>query len=451
MTSMSLFEGTGILQLTVSQFADRLRQWVERRPELQQIAIVGEVSEWKPRPNGNVYFTLKDDRAVLRCFAFQKEAKGFAAVSDGVAVVATGSVGIWERRSEYQLRVFELALLGAGAIAAKIEALRRRLQAEGVFEEARKRPFPRFPRRVALVSARGKGAADFDSTLRERAPNVSAVFVETRVQGEGAELDIADALERAAREDVDAVVLLRGGGSFEDRYPFNTEVVVRAIIRSRHPVVTAIGHTGDHHLADDVADAVFKTPTAAAEYIAASWSEVTSRFWHQSQRIARAIDGVLARAWQRRDAAVGDLERSGLRVVGAKRAALLDRITRLERQSPQRRLTDVRTRLAQGSGRLDTAIARLTAGSVRRWAARCESLERAVTTVRTQAATDVARRNASLDRYDPLAPLRRGYAIITKDGTAVKDAMALHAGDTIEARLEHGRLAARVESVAGDG
>ena len=124
--------------------------------------------------------------------------------------------------------------------------------------------------------------------MREKSPNVTVKFVETRVQGDGAEIDIADAIDRASREEVDAVVVLRGGGSYEDRYPFNTEPVVRAIVRSRHPVVTAIGHTGDRHLADEVADAVFKTPTAAAEYIAGSWAEVTGRMARQQQLASRA-------------------------------------------------------------------------------------------------------------------------------------------------------------------
>ncbi len=445
---MTLFDETQVLQLTVSQFAERLRGWMERRPELRRIAIAGEISEWKPQANGNVYFNLKDDRAVLRCFAFRNEARNFPNVSDGGAVIATGAVGIWERRSEYQLRVLDIAPFGVGAIAAKVEALRQRLQAEGIFDQARKRVFPRFPRRVALVSARGKGAADFESTLRERAPNVRAIFVETRVQGDGAELDIADALERASREDVDAVVVLRGGGSYEDRYPFNTEVVVRAIVRSRHPVVTAIGHTGDYHLADAVADAVFKTPTAAAEYIAGSWSEVTSRLLHHGERLARAIDAIVVRASQLRDAGNSDLERVGLRIVGAKRALLAARITRLERLNPQRTLADVRTRLAQGSGRLDTAAARLVSNRQRMWGTMRERLDRAVTAVQTKAASGLARRQAALDRCDPLAPLARGYAIVTTNGAVVRDAAALHAGDPIEARLERGMLAARVESVS---
>lgn len=448
---MTLFDVPDVLQLTVSQFADRLRLWLERRAELRRIAIVGEISECKPQPNGNLYFNLKDDRAVLRCFAFRNEAKSFPDVRDGDAVVATGSVDIWERRSEYQLRVFEVAPFGVGAIAAKVEALRKRLQIEGIFDQARKRIFPRFPRRVALVSARGKGAADFASTLRERAPNVSAVFVETRVQGEGAELDIADALERASRLDVEAIVLLRGGGSYEDRYPFNTEVVVRAIVRSRHPVVTAIGHTGDRHLADEVADAIFKTPTAAAEYIAGSWSEATSRLTHQRERLARAIDSIVVRASQRRDAGLSELERSVLRTVAGKRALLSDRVARLERLSPQRMVADVRARLARGSGRLDTVAAQLLAGKGRASGETRATLERVVTALRTNVTHRLERAEADLDRFDPLAPLSRGYAIVTKDGVAVRDAAAIRPGDAIEARLERGMLAARVESVHDHG
>ncbi len=444
---MTLFDEAHVLQLTVSEFADRLRQWLERRPELRRIAIAGEISEWKPQANGNVYFNLKDDRAVLRCFAFRNEARTFPRVSDGAAVVATGAVGIWERRSEYQLRVLDIVPFGVGAIAAKVEALRQRLQAEGIFDQGRKRVFPRFPRRVALVSARGKGAADFESTLHERAPNVRAIFVETRVQGDGAELDIADALERASREDVDAIVVLRGGGSYEDRYPFNTEVVVRAIVRSRHPVVTAIGHTGDHHLADAVADAVFKTPTSAAEYIAGSWSEVATRLSHQNERLARAVDSIVVRASQLRDAGNSELERAGLRIVSAKRASITARATRLEALNPQRLLADVRTRLAQESGRIDTAAARLIASTTRAWGSRRERMDRAVTALQTNAASRLAQRRAALDRCDPLAPLARGYAIVTTNGTVVRNAAALHPGDPIEARLERGMLAARVESV----
>ncbi|HLX26147.1 MAG TPA: exodeoxyribonuclease VII large subunit [Candidatus Cybelea sp.] len=420
-------EAPQILQLTVSQFSDRLRTLIEQRVSaLRRIAIVGEISEWKPQANGNLYFTLKDDRAVLRCFAFSGEAKSFPEVGDGTAVVATGSIGVREQRSEYQLRVFELAPFGVGAMAARVEALRKRLQAEGLFDESRKRAFPRFPQRVALVSAKGKGAADFETTLREKAPNVVVTLIETRIQGDGAEIDIADAIDRASREKVDAIVVLRGGGSYEDRYPFNTEPVVRAIVRSKHPVVTAIGHTGDRHLADEAADAVFKTPTAAAEHIAGSWSEVTNRLRRQRERLDRAVDSLLVRATQRRDSADRALGSAASRRAMQKQQRLLELRERIERQNP-------RAKLAQRSARLASLQSAIT-----------DWLRERYFSKRTNALALASSRLLSLD---PRKPLERGYAIVSHNGRALTDAREASVGSEITARLFHGTLEARVERV----
>ena len=243
---VTLFEDPQrILTLTVSQFSDRLRRWLERRPELARIAIAGEISGWKPQPNGNVFFSLKDDHAILKCFVYWNDAKKLPPLKNGVAVVATGAIGIWERTSEYQLRVVAIEPRGVGR-----SPRRSRRCANGC------RPRDSSSAR-ASASSRASPGASRSCRHAARAPTTSkrrsarsrrtwrCDFVETRVQGEGADIDIADAIDRASREDVDAIILLRGGGSYEDRYPFNTEPVVRAIVRSRHPVVTAIGHTGD--------------------------------------------------------------------------------------------------------------------------------------------------------------------------------------------------------------
>lgn len=417
-----------ILQLTVSQFSLRLQRWLEKRPELARIAIEGEISGWKPQPSGNVFFSLKDSRAVLKCFAGWKEVRKFPPVSDGVAVVATGAIGIWEKSSEYQLRVVGIAPLGVGAIAAKVEALRKRLQAEGLFDGDRKRPVPPYPRHVALVSARGQGAEDFETTLREKSPHVGVTFIETRVQGEGAEIDIAEAIDRASRSKVDAIVVVRGGGSYEDRYPFNTEALVRAIVRARHPVVTAIGHTGDRHLADEVADAVFKTPTAAAEYIAGSWAEVTARITHQKRLLYNAIDRRVVRLGRDRDAAEQRLRRAIDRRLSQLRERLLQLQNRIERRNP-------RHRIAERGARLTTTLLRLDAARDRKVSKRINALTLA---------------RSRLLSANPEGPLERGYAIVTHAGRALRNAAEVSVGDTIEARLFHGRLAASVERVLDD-
>ena len=427
---MKLFEDphAPILQLTVSQFSERLRRWLEKRPELQRIAIVGEISGWKPQPNGNIFFSLKDDRAILKCFVYWNDAKKLPSVRDGIAVVATGTVGIWEKTSEYQLRVVEIAPLGVGAIAAKVEALRKRLQAEGLFDQARKRELTRFPRRVALVSAHGKGADDFETTLREKSPNVGVRFIETRVQGEGAEIDIADAIDRASRQKVDAIVLLRGGGSYEDRYPFNTEPVVRAIVRSRHPVVTAIGHTGDRHLADEVADAVFKTPTAAAEFIAGSWTEVIGRMSRQQQQLRRAIENLVIARSRDLDGSARMLAAATERRLSQAGRTVLELQNRIERQNPRVRVSERAMRLTAVESRLNRGGERIFSERANRFALACSRL-------------------LSLN---PEGPLERGYAIVTHAGRALRDAREVSIGAEIEALLYRGRLAARVERVTHD-
>ncbi|HEY7787600.1 MAG TPA: exodeoxyribonuclease VII large subunit [Casimicrobiaceae bacterium] len=288
-------------------------------------------------------------------------------------------------------------------------------------------------------------------TVRDEVPFVEVVVIETRVQGVGAEIDIAAALDEASRYDVDAIVLARGGGKYEDRFPFNLEPVARAIVRARLPVLTAIGHEPDHHLADDVADRSFGTPSKAAEFIAKGWLVARRRLQVGQRDLGRAARDLVLRGFQRFEDGRSNIERAGLRVVTVKRAALADRIARLERHNPQRKLAEDRGRFAQRNGRLDTAAARLVSRKAHASGETRAALERAVTALATGVARRFERSEAALERCDPLAPLSRGYAIVTKDGTAVRDAAALRGGDVIAARLQRGMLSARVESVYDDG
>lgn len=444
-------DAADILRLTVSQFSARLRRLFDRQEAFKRIAIIGEVADFKPQPNGNVYFSLKEGHDVVACFAFASEAQRFPAIENGMAVVATGSLGVWEAKSQYQLRAFEIEPTGLGALAAQIEALRKRLASEGAFEASRKRAVPRFPTRVAVVSARGEGARDFSTTLHEKASNVEVVFFETRVQGVGAEIDIADAIDRASRAELDAIVVLRGGGSFQDRLPFNTEPVVRAILRSRHPVVTAIGHTGDHHLADDVADAVFKTPTAAAEHIVASWVRMREQLAALNERLSRAIRNLIGRSAQRSDAANGGLDLAWLRFSGAKSRTLADLTRRLDGRNPQRILAERRQRLSGIAGKLNTALVQLVSRKSRAWLESRGAFDRAVPTYLANVRRRLERAEDALDGFDPLRPLSLGYAIVLRGGKAVRDAASLSPGDEVEARFERGMARARVESVRQDG
>ena len=391
------------------------------------IGVSGEISQWNPRANG-VYFTIKDANAVLECFAYANRAQRFPKVAMGTAVVAYGSVRIQERRSRYELLVDDLQLTGIGELYQRYEALKEQFRKEGLFETSRKRAVPRFPRTVVLVSAKGKGAEDFQKVLRERAPHVKVEFVETRVQGVGAEVEIAEAMDRAARIAADAIVLARGGGSYEDLFAFNLEPVVRAIVRSPIPVITGIGHTGDHHLADDVADFACETPSNAAQLIANQWQQGNERLARLTRDLDREIRDVLRRAGDRVDLVGDNLATGWERGAGAKRERLLRLERRLNEYTPlaaqarrTQRFTEIRARLSPAWERYSQRLSH-----------RLEVLQ---TTLRS---------------VDPNALLDRGYALIVRDGTVIRSAREVNVGDRIEARLAHGSLHARVEEVKHD-
>jgi len=418
-----------VVEISVGEFAQRLRGVFAKIRGFDRIAIYGEVSKWSPQANGNLYFTLKDANAALACFAFANDVKKFPEVREGVAIVAVGSVGIRELRSEYQLRVTELRLTGIGALAAQVEALRAKFRAEGLFDEARKRAIPQFPHRIALVSARGKGAEDFERVMARKAPNVEITFIETRVQGVGADVDIADALDKASRANVEIIVLARGGGSYEDLFPFNLEAVIRGIVRAKYPVVTAIGHTGDHHLADDVADRAFATPTAAGEAIAGEWKDVNERLRIANRDLERGINDVLVRTTQLADAKRETLRNATERAMMRYRQRLLEFERQLDRFNPSQRMSERAARFSA----LRARLAALPRASFDRWRAQLERAE------------------GRLEGENPTRPLERGFAIVSKVGRAVRDVAEVAPGDAIVAKLWRGTLDARVERVSDDG
>jgi exodeoxyribonuclease VII large subunit len=415
------------LVVSVGEFAARLREVFRRVKPFEYIGITGEISQWNPRQNG-VYFTIKDQNAVLECFSYLNRAAKFPKAALGTAVIAYGSVRVVERRSRYELLVEELALTGIGELHAQYEALKERFRGEGLFDAARKRKIARFPSQVILVSADGKGAEDFLKVMRERAPSVNVRFIETRVQGVGAEVEIATKLDEAAKLRPDVIVLARGGGSYEDLFPFNLEPVVRAIVRSSVPVITGIGHTGDHHLADDVADLSCETPTNAAQHIANLWQRGSERFERLAAQLDREMRDLFARALQRGDAAMDSLERALERSLAVKRERVVTLERRLNAQNPARHLSQRATRVAAVRERLPAAWQRYI----------------------SQRGARLQTAAGKLALFDPEQPLARGYALIFKDGSLVRSARDVVSGDAITAQLGHGAIGARVETVSDE-
>ncbi len=417
-----------MLELSVGEFSRRFSSWVAQNPKLQRIAIIGEITEIRRWKDGNLNLTLKEGEATLGCFSFAGEVRRFPKLREGLSVRAEGSIEIRPTRALYQLRAVSVTLVGEGKLAAEIEELRIRLRAEGAFDASRKRPIPRFPRRIALVTSSDEARADFEGRLRADAPHVEILFFPSRVQGKGAEIEIAEAMDRASRANVDVIVLTRGGGSTEDRLTFNLEAVARAILRARHPVITAVGHLRDTHIADEVADLTLATPTAAAVHLAQEWRRAIERLEHSRASLGRNYRSIVATKTQ----TLHELDAALDRKVDAFLRRRVDEVNRLERRldrlSPAARVAQWRIGLAAAKARLDGwAVRRLD-----RYASRLE----------------VTR--GALDAENPSRPLARGYAIITKDAEAVRDAARLKVGDVVVARVSRGTFDARVEAVKGE-
>lgn len=428
----------------VSRVVDYIKRIIAQNKTLGNIRVRGEVSGFSNR-SGRLYFDLKENADILKCVVWASDAVKMPPFKDGDEIICGGEYGTFAARSQYQMFVKSVELTGIGALYAQFEALKEQFRKEGLFEAARKRPLPAFPRRIAVVSARGKGAEDFLTTLQRRAPYIEARFVETRVQGDGAQMDIAEAIDKASRMDVDLIVLTRGGGSYEDLFPFNLEPVVRAIVRAKHPVLSAIGHTGDVHVSDFVADHSCETPSNAAQYFGEIGDRLLSRVQRAETRMQHVVQSIVAGRTQQYDWLCGALDRSMTALVRERERALLGLERRLNAQTPQRRLAQRAERITALRSRLEV----LARHALQPRDERIRQLQRRLTHAQTYALRPAAQRwellSTRLESIDPEAPLARGYAIVTLNGRAVRDAAIVPEGATIEAKVQRGKLTARVE------
>jgi exodeoxyribonuclease VII large subunit len=393
--------------LSVSQLTEQLKDLVESG--FPSVWVSGEISNLSRPQSGHYYFTLKDEQAQIRAVVWRSTASRLRfELDDGLEVICQGGLEVYGPRGTYQLVVRQLEPKGVGALELALRKLRERLAAEGLFEPERKRPLPRFPRRVAVItSPSGAAIRDFLEVLARRWRGVDVLVVPVRVQGDGAGQEIAAAIGVVNRfpQPVDCLVVARGGGSLEDLWSFNEEVVVRAIHASRVPVVSAVGHEIDVTLADLVADVRALTPSEAAERIAPAAEEVRAALARQQQRLAAALRSRAASA------------RAQLDMLGSRRVM----------RKPFERVHELSQRLDDCQGRAERAVKRRLAALGR------------------QLAGDAAR----LESLSPLAVLARGYSVTQRAGHSepVRDAVQLQPGDVLLTRFHHGRATSRVESV----
>jgi len=411
--------------------------------------VEGEISNLARPASGHLYFTLKDSQAQIRCALFRGNQRVLAcAPKDGMHVVARARVSLYEGRGEFQLIVEHLEEAGEGALRRAFEALKNRLAQEGMFDAARKKALPRLPRRIGVItSPSGAAIRDIITTLGHRFPSISVLIYPVPVQGEGAAEKIAAAIRLAGRRgDCDALIVARGGGSLEDLWSFNEEVVARALYECPLPVVSGVGHETDFTIADLVADVRAPTPTAAAVMLSPDRQEWLAEFTDKEGRLHRLMLGRLVNVQQQLD------------WLGARLVHPRERIYRL-----RQRLTDLTRRLALAqAARRQRAAADLLGTSarlyrrspetvIRHWQLRFghqqQRLALATRQVLERAMHRLGAASHHLDALSPLATLARGYAIVQRDdtGVVVQDATQLQPGDRIRALLARGRFKAVVK------
>lgn len=415
-----------------------------------RVAVRGEVSRVMVAASGHVYFDLKDLDSKIACTIWKSQVPHAARfeLKEGLAVIAHGKLDVYGPRGSYSLIVQRLEQEGVGALLVEFERLKQELAAKGWFE--RKRPLPALPRCIGVVTSRdGAALQDFLRTRTLRWPLFPLVLAHSSVQGKGASAELARAIERLNRADVDVIALVRGGGSLEDLWCFNELPVLEAIRNSRVPVVTGVGHEVDTTLADFVADHRAHTPTDAAQTLipdSAAWVE-------RLQRAGNLLLQAMGDALDERESRLADAARS--RALSAPEELLESRAERLGHVAARMqsalaaRVHAVEARLTSAHRRLEAASprARLERSAERLVAAR-ERLRPAV-----QRAVDARERRlavaaAKLEALSPVAILGRGYSITTRaSGAAVRDAAELRVGETLVTRVARGRVTSKVERI----
>jgi exodeoxyribonuclease VII large subunit len=436
---------------TVSELARQIQ--AELQP-LRSVFVKGEVSGMKLSAKGHYSFTIRDPAAVIEAFIFGNDARRLTMLpEDGQEFIFRGRIDYWAQGGRIRLLVDYLEFDDIGKLRAQIELLKQRLELEGAFAPERKRRLPFLPIAVALVtSPTGAVIHDLQQTIWDRFPNMDIVVYPAQVQGAGSPGSVATALRQANRDGrADVVIIARGGGSFEDLYGFNTEPVVRAILASRIPVVTALGHTSDRTLADMASDAECRTPTEAGARVVPKKAELRAQLDERGRRLER--EGLL-RVDSSSRAVAGRLERLGLLLP----ALFLQRRRRLERAgadlgrlSPAQQLARRSAELAERGRRLEGAARR--ALLLRRAdldGRRGEAvLQRLAAECVARASRELVNRAGRLEALAPEAVLARGYSIAEDEetGQVLRASAETATGRRLRLRLAAGSLAARVEEV----
>lgn len=392
---------------TVAQVNGYIKRLFVSDYALNNIYIKGEVSNCKYHSSGHIYFTLKDTMSAMNCVMFASARKTGLSfrLADGQSVVAGGNVSVYERDGKYQLYAKEIFLHGAGALYEEYERLKQKLYEEGLFDMEKKKPIPAFPKKIGIVTSKtGAAIRDIESIAKRRNPYVQLVLYPAQVQGEGAGATIARGIERLDQMNMDTIIIGRGGGSIEDLWAFNEEIVARAIFRAKTPIISGTGHETDTTIADYVADLRAPTPSAACELAVPDYFALLEQFRSYEERLRLPIE----------------------KKIQTYRYLLETKQWRMMRVSPKQKLQEQKMRLADLELKLKDAMEHKIGEKRHSLALYAEKLH----------------------GLSPTAKLSSGYGFVTdKEGTVVRSIKQVNEGEPIQVTLLDGKIDAVVEAI----
>lgn len=437
--------------LSVTTLTKYLKMKFDKDPYLERVYLTGQVSNFRKRPT-HQYFSLKDDHAVIQATIWSGiyQKLGFD-LEEGMKVNVIGRVQVYEPSGSYSIIIEKAEPDGIGALAIQFEQLKKKLTEEGLFQERFKQPLPQFAKRIGVVTSRsGAVIQDIITTVTRRFPGVDILLYPTKVQGDGAAEEIARNIARAnQREDLDVLIIGRGGGSIEDLWAFNEEIVVRAIFESRLPIISSVGHETDVTLADFVADRRAATPTAAAELATpVTKLDVLAHFQNQEKRMATAVQNVLSR---KKEA----LKKCSQSVIFRQPERLYDGYLQRLDQLQLRLKQSLRTRISDNKQLVQARTHQLVQLSpvtkIQRYQDRLGQLDKLL---RSQMAlvydakvAEVKRLSEALLMLDTSRIVARGYAIVKKEETVVDSVEKLKKKDQVTLLMRDGQVELEVKDV----
>ena len=431
--------------ISVSEVNKRAKNLLEK--EFSSTWIEGEISSFTAHSSGHWYFTIKDEKSSLSCVMFSYDNnKILFEPQVGDNLIINGKISLYTPTGRFQLNVKHIELAGEGALLRAFEQLKFKLEKEGLFDPANKRQLPQMPKKIGIVtSSDGAVFQDVINVLGRRSPNIELILIQTAVQGEKAPPEICSAISKASSiKDIDAIILARGGGSIEDLWAFNNESVARAIHNSDIPIISAVGHETDFTIADFVADLRAPTPSAAAEILSQSYSQLNESLEGYKQLIANAITSLIKREFQELQNLSKRLRHPGdkLRELSQK----LDNIETYIKKSMQNHLLSQRNNLnLQSSKLLQQSPVQNLQESKHKLSDLSKSLTFLISQISKEKRSSLLALSSTLEAVSPLAVLNRGYSILTtKKGKVVTSEKEVETGEELTAKLKEGEIRTKV-------